>query len=347
MESSAKRRLPHHIYTPEEIYAHLDQYVIGQDRAKRTVAIAAYNHLKRTTMRATRGPVIRKSNILMIGPTGCGKTHIARHLAELLDVPFTTVDATEYTEAGYYGKDVEVMVAELLFKTGGKVEEAQRGIIFIDEIDKISRKSHGARTGAGSRDIGGEGVQHALLKLLEGQEVFVPLNVTQHWNKHDFVLMDTSDVLFICAGTFSDMDKVRERRGTVGFVGGIAAGVDDDPVDTKDLMEYGMVAELLGRLPVIVELEALTEEQMLRVLKEPPDSILREYEALLALDKVKLKWTGPGLRVMVQHVMDSGIGTRGLRSIVEHVMHDVMFDAPALRGETVVVNKKFVQERLN
>src|SRR5215467_9110571 len=230
------------VLTPREIYEYLDKFVIGQTRAKRVVSIAAYNHLKRCNAKTVRGKkLIKKSNILMIGPTGCGKTHIARNLAECLKVPFTIVDATEYTEAGYYGKDVEVMVAELLFKANHAIEETQRGVIFIDEVDKIARRAHGARTGAGSRDIGGEGVQQALLKLLEGREIFVPLNVTQHWNKHDFVQIDTSDILFIAAGTFSDLSlygDAAERR--IGL--DVAQSGERPPprrrIDPKQLLDY-------------------------------------------------------------------------------------------------------------
>lgn len=346
MESSAKPAPRHPRLTPQEIYDHLDQYVIGQTQAKRSVAIAAYNHMKRIAHRSQAGPAIRKSNLLFIGPTGSGKTHIARQLADVLQVPFVVVDATEYTEAGYYGKDVEVMVAELLFRTGGKTEEAQRGIIFIDEIDKIARRAQGGRTGAGSRDIGGEGVQHALLKLLEGAEIFVPLNVTQHWNKHDFVLVDTSDILFICAGTFSDMEKVKERVPNVGFVNPGAKGLEDEAITTKDLLDYGLVAELLGRLPVVVELETLTEAHLVRILKEPPDAILKEYHTLLRLDGVELRWTDPALAEIARYAVASGLGTRGLRGIIEQLMHDVMFDAPQRRGERVSINKKFVREHL-
>ena len=344
----ARREYPD-IITPAQIYEHLDQFVVGQERAKRTVAIAAYNHQKRILNKTDNRPnTIKKSNILFIGPTGCGKTHIARSLADALDVPFTVVDATEYTEAGYYGKDVEVMVAELLFKTGGKTDETQRGIIFIDEIDKIARRAHGARTGAGSRDIGGEGVQQALLKLLEGSEIFVPLNVTQHWSKHDFVLVDISEILFICAGTFSDMPLIRHETRPMGFrdkKSGKGTG-RRGKVTTKDLLNYGMLAELIGRLPVVVELDSLTSGDLLRILKEPPDSILKEYMHLLSLDDIEIKFTGNALRLIIEHAMKTKLGARGLRSILEEVMHDIMFDAPSLRGKKVTIDKKFAVARL-
>ena len=345
---AARREYPD-LLTPAQTYEHLDKYVIGQERAKRTVAISAYNHQKRIMNKtANQANPLKKSNILLIGPTGCGKTHIARSLATVLDVPFTVVDATEYTEAGYYGKDVEVMVAELLFKSGGRTEETQRGIIFIDEIDKIARRAHGARTGAGARDIGGEGVQQALLKLLEGSEIFVPLNVTQHWSKHDFVLVDTSEILFICAGTFSDMPLIQHDSRPVGFRQKEAAGRAKQrrKVTTKDLLEYGMVAEFLGRLPVVVELDALTAEDMIRILKDPPDSILREYTHLLSLDDITLKFTESALKLVIDHAMKTKLGARGLRSVMEEVMHDVMFDAPASRGRKITIDKRFVASRL-
>src|SRR5262249_29576904 len=290
------------VLTPREIYEFLDRFVIGQRRAKRVVAIAAYNHLKRCAAKSVRGKkLIKKSNILMIGPTGCGKTHIARNLADCLKVPFTVADATEYTEAGYYGKDVEVMVAELLFKANHAIEDTQRGIIFIDEIDKIARRSHGARTGAGSRDIGGEGVQQALLKLLEGRELFVPLNVTQHWNKHDFVQVDTSDILFIAAGTFSDLAMYGEGEKPIGMLGrGAAAKKKQKRIGAKELTDYGILPELLGRLPVVVQLDPLDEDQLVEVLGGPPDSLLREYQALLGVDDIKLELTDAALREIVR-----------------------------------------------
>ena len=345
----AARREYHDLLTPVQIYQHLSKYVIGQEHAKRTVAIAAYNHQKRILNKREDHPnPIKKSNILLLGPTGCGKTHIARSLANVLDVPFTVVDATEYTEAGYYGKDVEVMVAELLFKSGGRTEETQRGIIFIDEIDKIARRSHGARTGAGTRDIGGEGVQQALLKLLEGSEIFVPLNVTQHWSKHDFVLVDTSEILFICAGTFSDMPLIQHDSRPVGFRNKEAGTRSKKrrKVTTKDFLEYGMVAEFLGRLPVVVELDALTAEEMIRILKDPPDAILKEYVHLVSLDDIELRFTDNALRLVIDHAMKTKLGARGLRSVMEEVMHDIMFDAPASRGKRVTIDKRSVAGKL-
>src|SRR5918912_4549833 len=239
--SGGPRRMPParediRILTPREIFDHLDRYVIGQAAAKRAVATAAHQHLKRIEQRRLgKATLLRKSNVLLMGPTGSGKTHIARKLADLLEVTFAVVDATEYTEAGYYGKDVEVMVAELLFKSGHSIDATERGIIFIDEVDKIARRTGGSRTGAGSRDIGGEGVQQALLKLLEGREIFVPLNVTQHWNKYDYVQVDTTDILFIAAGTFSDLRPYEDTKA-VGFgaSGETSAARARRPVSEKD-----------------------------------------------------------------------------------------------------------------
>ncbi|HET9451092.1 MAG TPA: ATP-dependent Clp protease ATP-binding subunit ClpX [Aggregicoccus sp.] len=346
MESSVRREEP--VLTPRDIYERLDRYVIGQEAAKRAVAIAAHNHLKRVqARRVRRGSLIKKSNILLIGPTGSGKTHIARHLAEILSVPFTTVDATEYTEAGYYGKDVEVMVADLLFKANHSVEDTQRGIIFIDEVDKIARRSQGARNGAGSRDIGGEGVQQALLKLLEGREVHVPLSVTQGFNKSDFVQVDTKDILFICAGTFSDLhDYGEEAARTIGFGGSEEARRRSRRISAKQLVEFGMLAEFLGRLPVNVQLEKLEEDDLLRVLTEPPDAVTREFRELLALDGIELSFSEGALREVVRFSAEKGLGARGLRSILEHVMADLMFEAPERKQKEVRVDSGYVRTRL-
>jgi len=334
------------VLTPRQIFEHLDKFVIGQTQAKRAVATAAHNHMKRIAGRkAGRTSLLRKANVLLMGPTGSGKTHIARNLADLMEVPFSVVDATEYTEAGYYGKDVEVMVAELLFKSGHSIEATEKGIIFIDEIDKIARRTGGMRTGAGSRDIGGEGVQQALLKLLEGREIFVPLNVTQHWNKHDFVQVDTTDILFICAGTFTDLHQIQVER-TSGF-GRANARQGLTRLRTKELTEYGMLPELLGRLPVTVQLTELTQDELYRVLTEPPDALSREYTEALGLDGVDLKLTDPGLRAVVQYAVDKRLGARGLRSILEEVLADVLFEAPEKRGEAFVVDEEYVTARLS
>ena len=333
------------VLTPRQIYDHLDRYVIGQTSAKRAVATAAHQHLKRIEQRRLgKETLLRKSNLLLMGPTGSGKTHIARKLAELLEVPFTVVDATEYTEAGYYGKDVEVMVAELLFKSGHSIDATERGIIFIDEIDKIARRGGSARTGAGSRDIGGEGVQQALLKLLEGREIFVPLNVTQHWNKHDFVQVDTADILFICAGTFTDLHQVQVDK-QVGF-GGTSRRMGSSRLRVKELIEYGMLAELLGRLPVQVQLEELTADELYQILTVPPDALAREYREALALDSVDLDLQESALRAVVEYSAEKKLGARALRSILEEVLADVLFEAPERRGERVSIDRRYALQRL-
>jgi ATP-dependent Clp protease ATP-binding subunit ClpX len=338
---------PKRLLTPRQIFSFLDRYVVGQERAKRTIAIAAYNHLKRCAQPTPQGKrLIKKSNVLLLGPTGSGKTHIARTLAQCLDVPFTVADATEYTEAGYYGKDVEVMVGELLHHADQDVELAQRGIIFIDEIDKIARRSQGARTGAGARDIGGEGVQQGLLKVLEGREIFAPLNVTQHWNKHDFVVLDTQDILFIAAGTFSDL-RLTEASKPVGFgAGGDPAAPRSRRVTEKELLDYGLLAEFLGRIPVRVELDPLSEDDLYLVMTGPPDAVVREYQALLKMDGVDLQFTEGALRMVARHCIERRTGARSLRTIVEGICHDVMFDAPERKGETITLDGDFVAERL-
>lgn len=335
------------IYTPRQIYSHLKKYVVGQEKAIKRVSIASYNHLKRIYQRAMGiQPTLKKSNLMFIGPTGCGKTHIARTLATFLDVPFVICDATEYTEAGYYGKDVEVMVAELLFSTGHNIEKTERGIIFVDEIDKISRRGHFAVTGAGNRDIGGEGVQQALLKLLEGKKIFAPLNITQHWSKHDFVPVDTTDILFICAGTFSDLFSYSESEKKLGFGADGSMKKRVKKITHKDLLNYGMIAELLGRIPVIVELSSLNEGDLFRIMKEPPDSITREYIDLFALDGVSLSFEDEALMEIVKFSVKKGMGARGLRAIMEEVMGELMFLSPEIKGEKILVDKNYIKERL-
>jgi ATP-dependent Clp protease ATP-binding subunit ClpX len=332
------------LVTPEEIKAELDRWVIGQEAAKRAIAIAAYSHLKRTRARAMGTPLTaRKSNVLLIGPTGCGKTHIARTLARILEVPFAIADSTEYTEAGYYGKDVEVMIGELLLAADMEVAVAERGIVFVDEIDKVARRSHGAVTGAGSRDIGGEGVQQGMLKLLEGRKVFVPDNVTQHWSKHDFVAVDTTDILFVCAGTFSDLHIYSGGSGPMGFASETRVNAPNR-ISEKDLLRFGMLAEFLGRLPVRVHMAGLSETELLEVLTLPPDSLLREYAELLRLDGVILQFDPSGLQEIVKRSLRRETGARGLRAVIEEVLQDVLFRGPSLAGRQIVVDRDFVQD---
>ncbi len=337
------------LLTPRRIFDQLSRWVVGQERAKRALSIAAYNHLKRTALRrARRGtPGIRKSNVLLVGPTGCGKTHLARTLAQILEVPFHVADATEFTEAGYYGKDVEAIIAELLAKAGQSVEEAQRGIVFIDEVDKIARRSQAQRAGVGARDIGGEGVQQALLKILEGRELAVPLGPALQWQRQEQVTVDTTDVLFVCAGTFTDVFAYSGAARGLGFGAGDPRRAGARRVRQKDLVDYGMLAEFLGRLPVVVQLEELGEAELLEVLTGPPDAVVREVKELLSADGVELAFTDGALREIVRHALERGGGARGLRAIVEEVVADLLFEAPERAGTRACVDAPLVRRRVD
>ena len=330
--------------TPRRIFEQLDQYVIGQRHAKEVLAIAAYNHLKRIEYLKFGGEVsIRKSNILMIGPTGSGKTYLARTLARILDVPFAYNDATAFTEAGYYGEDVEVAIGRLLYATNQNVSSAENGIVFIDEIDKIARRSGGARTGAGSRDIGGEGVQQALLKILEGEKIFVPLNVTAHWNKYDYVEIDISNILFICAGSFSDMDESGDGKA-IGFFND--AGNESHEFSTEDLIKYGFLPELLGRVPVRVQLDALNASDLVTILTVPREAMIPEYQRLCALDQIQLDFTQAGLYEIANAALRQKLGARGLRAIIEKVLHPILFVAPERAGERITIDAPEVRRAL-
>jgi ATP-dependent Clp protease ATP-binding subunit ClpX len=321
--------------TPRRIFEQLDQFVVGQKHAKEVLAIAAYNHLKRIEYLKFGGDVsIRKSNILMIGPSGSGKTYLARTLARILDVPFAYNDATAFTEAGYYGEDVEVAIGRLLYATNQNVSSAENGIVFIDEIDKIARRSGGARTGAGSRDIGGEGVQQALLKILEGEKIFVPLNVTAHWNKYDYVEIDISNVLFICAGSFSDLKDSADGQSIGFFNDGAGNGRE---VSTEDLCKYGFLPELLGRLPVRVELDALSASDLVTILTQPREAMIPEYQRLCALDQIQLEFTAEALFEIANAALRQKLGARALRAILEKVLHPILFVAPERAGERIVI----------
>ena len=330
--------------TPRRIYEQLDQYVVGQKHAKEVLAIAAYNHLKRIEYLKFGGDVsIRKSNILMIGPSGCGKTYLARTLAKILDIPFAYNDATAFTEAGYYGEDVEVAIGRLLYATNQNVDAAENGIVFIDEIDKIARRSGGSRTGAGSRDIGGEGVQQSLLKILEGEKLFVPLNVTSHWNKYDYVEIDIANILFICAGAFSDIDENSDAK-PIGFFGDGDAHSKD--VTTEELVKYGFLPELLGRLPVHVKLDRLTARDLVTILTEPREAMIPEYQRLCALDQITLEFSDGALDAIADAALRQKLGARALRAILEKVLHPVLFVGPERAGERVVIEPEDVRRAI-
>jgi len=335
--------LPEPISTPKEIFDELNRYVIGQEHAKKTVAIAAYNHMKRTSGLAK---LLKKSNMLMIGPTGSGKTYIARQLARILGVPFAVVNATEFTEAGYYGKDVELMISELLMAVNGDVAQAEKGILFVDEVDKIASRSHGFVTGAGGRDIGGEGVQQALLKLLESNKVMVPLNFTQHWSKYEFVQLDVTNILFICAGTFSTMGRGR-YKADIGFYGESAKSKRERQKNLiRELEEYGMLAEFLGRMSVLVELEQLTNDELGRIITDPPDSLLNEYKELFSFEGIKLILDPSGRKALVEKAAAKKLGARGLRSAFEELFFDLSFHAPEHIGEVIQIDREYVEAHI-
>jgi len=330
--------------TPRRIFEQLDQYVIGQRHAKEVLAIAAYNHLKRIEYLKFGGEVsIRKSNILLIGPSGSGKTYLARTLARILEVPFAYNDATAFTEAGYYGEDVEVAIGRLLYATNQNVNAAENGIVFIDEIDKIARRASGARTGSGARDIGGEGVQQSLLKILEGEKLFVPMNVTAHWNKYDYVEVDISNILFICAGSFSDMEESSDGK-SVGFFEKSAPSHHD--ISTDDLVKYGFLPELLGRLPVRAELEELSASDLVSILTDPREAMIPEYQRLCALDQIQLEFSREALFEIAAAAIKQRLGARALRATLEKVLHPIFFVGPERAGERIVVEADDVRRTI-